>query len=198
MVTARLYISRRAEKIHSFIHSFIEKPCGGRVEYLHRDPASRRRRRKGKSQIWDSKRRSRDPRDSDPRKTALARASSIYKRQTRPVVREGAPQKQDRNYQRVRHQDLLTDWPSVAMWLRSRSDLSSFISRSEWFVNQNQVNHSRRKARREDSRSSERVLGSELLCNWLWLGDIVKEMSINPIIQSRNVIISRRTTDTWQ
>jgi hypothetical protein len=27
-------------------------PCGGGVEYLHRDPASRRRRRKGKSQIW--------------------------------------------------------------------------------------------------------------------------------------------------
>jgi hypothetical protein len=25
-------------------------PCGGGVEYLHRDPASRRRRRKGKSQ----------------------------------------------------------------------------------------------------------------------------------------------------
>jgi hypothetical protein len=25
--------------------------CGGGVEYLHRDPASRRRRRKGKSQI---------------------------------------------------------------------------------------------------------------------------------------------------
>jgi hypothetical protein len=32
------------------------------------------------------------PRDSDPRKTALARASSIYKRHTRPLVREGAPQ----------------------------------------------------------------------------------------------------------
>jgi hypothetical protein len=30
-------------------------PCGGGVEYLHRDPASRRRRRKGKSRIWDSK-----------------------------------------------------------------------------------------------------------------------------------------------
>jgi hypothetical protein len=30
-------------------------PCGGGIEYLHRDPASRRRRRKGKSQIWDSK-----------------------------------------------------------------------------------------------------------------------------------------------
>jgi hypothetical protein len=26
-------------------------PCGGGIEYLHRDPASRRRRRKGKSQI---------------------------------------------------------------------------------------------------------------------------------------------------
>jgi hypothetical protein len=37
------------------------------------------------------------PRDSDPRKIALTRASSIYKRQTRPLVREGDPQKQDRN-----------------------------------------------------------------------------------------------------
>jgi hypothetical protein len=26
-------------------------PCGGGIEYLHGDPASRRRRRKGKSQI---------------------------------------------------------------------------------------------------------------------------------------------------
>jgi hypothetical protein len=26
-------------------------PCGGGVEYLHRDPASRSRRRKGKSRI---------------------------------------------------------------------------------------------------------------------------------------------------
>jgi hypothetical protein len=39
------------------------------------------------------------PRDSDPRKTALARTSSIHKRQIRPLVREGAPQKQDRNCQ---------------------------------------------------------------------------------------------------
>jgi hypothetical protein len=101
-------------------------PCGGGVEYLHRDSASRRRRRKGKSQKWDSKIWSRDPRDSDPRKTALARPSSIYKRQTRPLVREGAPQKQDRNCQTIinnwswapdgaRHQDLLIDRPSVAM-----------------------------------------------------------------------------------
>jgi hypothetical protein len=57
----------------------------------------------------------------------LTRTSSIY-RQTRPHVREGAPQKQDRNCQTViniwswapdgaQHQDLLTDWPSVAVWL---------------------------------------------------------------------------------
>jgi hypothetical protein len=41
------------------------------------------------------------PRDSDPRNTALARASSIYKRQTRSLVREGAPQKQDQNCQTI-------------------------------------------------------------------------------------------------
>jgi hypothetical protein len=75
--------------------------CGGGVEYLHRDPASRRRRRNGKSQIWDSKMWSRVSNYSNPRKTTLARASSICKRQTRPLVREGAPQKQDRNCQRV-------------------------------------------------------------------------------------------------
>jgi hypothetical protein len=32
-------------------------------------------------------------------KTALARASGTYKRQTRPLVREGAPQNQERNCQ---------------------------------------------------------------------------------------------------
>jgi hypothetical protein len=78
-------------------------PCGGGVEYLHRDPASRRRRRKEKPQIWDSKMWSRVPRDSDPRKTALARTSSIYKRQTCPLVREGAQQNQDHNCQTVIH-----------------------------------------------------------------------------------------------
>jgi hypothetical protein len=112
-------------------------PCGGGVEYLHCDPASRRRRRKGKSQIWESKIWSRVRRDSDPRKTKLARASSIYKRQTRPLVREGSPQKQDRNCQRVinilswapdaaRHHDLLIDWPSIAMWIWLEFDLIWF------------------------------------------------------------------------
>jgi hypothetical protein len=43
--------------------SRVRFPCGGGVEYLHRDPASRRRRRKGKSQIGDSKIRSQVPRD---------------------------------------------------------------------------------------------------------------------------------------
>jgi hypothetical protein len=52
---------------------------------------SRSRRRKGKSRIWDSKIWSRVPRDSDPRKTALTRASSIYETQTCPLVREGTP-----------------------------------------------------------------------------------------------------------
>jgi hypothetical protein len=112
-------------------------PCGGGAEYLHRNPASSRRRQRGKSQIWDSKMWSRVPRDSDPRKTALARTSSIYKRQTRPVVREGAPEKQDRNCQTViniwswspdgvRHQDNdrqsqcdfdLSQWSWVKWWV---------------------------------------------------------------------------------
>jgi hypothetical protein len=49
-------------------------------------------------------------------------------KQTRPLVREGAPQKQDRNCQRViniwswardgaRRQELTIDWSSVSMWL---------------------------------------------------------------------------------
>jgi hypothetical protein len=62
----------------------FSNPCGGGVEYLHRDPASRRRWRKGKSQIRDSK--------MDPRKTAPGKGQQ-YLRKTRPLVRDGAPQK---------------------------------------------------------------------------------------------------------
>jgi hypothetical protein len=98
----------------------------GRLKGYVKRQKSGRRRRKGKSQNWESKIWSRDLRDSDLRKTALARTSSIYKRQTRPLVREGTPQKQDPNCQTIintwpwapdgaRHQDLLTDRPSVAM-----------------------------------------------------------------------------------
>jgi hypothetical protein len=71
--------------------------CGGGVEYRHRDPASRRRRRKGKSRIWGSKIWPRVPRDSNQKMTALVRASSNFKRQTRPLVRENAPHQQTRN-----------------------------------------------------------------------------------------------------
>jgi hypothetical protein len=72
-------------------------PCEGGVEYLNRDPASRRRRRKGKSRIWDSKIWSRVPQDSDQRITALERASSNCKRWTRPLVKESAPHQQTCN-----------------------------------------------------------------------------------------------------
>jgi hypothetical protein len=110
------------------VNRLVGDPCGGGFEYLNRDPACCTRWRKGMSKIRDRKIWSRVPRDSDPRKSTLARASSIYNRQTRPLVREGTPQKQDRNCQTViniwswvpngaRHQDLLIDWPSVAMWL---------------------------------------------------------------------------------
>jgi hypothetical protein len=85
------------------------------VEYLHRSPASRRRRRKRnpvpgrcnranlfledinmvpwpsslrESRIWDSKIWSCVPRDSDLRMSALARTSSNCKRQTHPLMRE--------------------------------------------------------------------------------------------------------------
>jgi hypothetical protein len=53
-----------------------------------RQPASRKRRQKGKSLIWDSKIWSRVPRDSDPKMTRLAKASTNCKWQTHPVVRK--------------------------------------------------------------------------------------------------------------
>jgi hypothetical protein len=89
--------STRASRycISSSVVNHKSNPCGGGVECPHRYPASRRRRRKGKYKIWDISIWSRVQRDSDPRKTTLARASSIYNRQTRPLVRESA------------------DWPSV-------------------------------------------------------------------------------------
>jgi hypothetical protein len=74
---------------------------GGGVECLQRNPASRRKRRKRKSRIWDNKIWSRVPRDSDPRMTALARARRNYKPQTRPFVRESAPHQQTTNCLRV-------------------------------------------------------------------------------------------------
>jgi hypothetical protein len=70
---------------------------GRRGQYLHRSPANRRRRRKGKSRIWGSKIWSRVPRDSDPNMTALARTRSNCKRQIRPLARGSASHQQTRN-----------------------------------------------------------------------------------------------------
>jgi hypothetical protein len=64
-------------------------------------PASRRMRRKWKSRIWESKMWPRVLRDSVPKMTALARASSNCKRQTHPLVREGAPNQQTRSCQTI-------------------------------------------------------------------------------------------------
>jgi hypothetical protein len=41
------------------------------------------------------------PKRLGPENDCAGKASSNCKRQTRPLVREGAPQKQDRNYQIV-------------------------------------------------------------------------------------------------
>jgi hypothetical protein len=101
--------------------------CGGGVECLHRDPASRRRWQKG-SFRFDRMKYGHESLGIGPEKTTLARTSSTYKRQTHPLVKGGAPQKQANNCQRViniwswapdqaRHQDLLIDWLSIAMWL---------------------------------------------------------------------------------
>jgi hypothetical protein len=96
--------------------------CAWSVRKLHKENNT------SSSVDWDSEIWSRVPRESEPRRPVLATASSIYKRQTRPLVREGAPQKQDRNCQTViniwswapdgaRHQDLLTDRQSQCDWL---------------------------------------------------------------------------------
>jgi hypothetical protein len=76
----------------SYKHSFFFSNRRNTPQYAKND----RRRRKGKSQIWDNKIWSRVPRDSEPRMTALAIASNDCKRQTRPLVRERAPYQQTR------------------------------------------------------------------------------------------------------
>jgi hypothetical protein len=97
--------------------------CGGGVEYLHRDPASHRRRRKGKSQIWDSKIRSRFPRDSDPIKKDRPILSSERSWSWAPYE--------------ARHQDLLTDW------LTDRQSQSDFDFDLTWPVQLSEVTWSK-------------------------------------------------------
>jgi hypothetical protein len=115
-----IFVCISGYKFENF-HLIEANPCGGGVEYLHRDPASRRRRRKGKSRIWDSKIWSRVQRDLDPIMTALARASSNCKRQIHPLVRENAPTSTNPQLSES-NQDLVvsprwvlyskTDWPA--------------------------------------------------------------------------------------
>jgi hypothetical protein len=95
--------------------------CGGGIQYFHRSPTSRRRRRKGQSRIWDSKIWLRISRDSDPRMTTLARASSKCKRQPLPLVRESAPYLTvikfcGKPWIGALFQDRLADWASVVTW----------------------------------------------------------------------------------
>jgi hypothetical protein len=97
---AKSYLERITRRLLEITRVSCD-PCGGGVEYLHRDPASRRKRRKGKSQIWDSKIWPRVLRDSDPKMTALARASRNCERQTCPLARKGAQNQQTRNCQTI-------------------------------------------------------------------------------------------------
>jgi hypothetical protein len=78
-----LYAVRCERLTMEHVYSLVQIRVGVGVEYLHRDPASCMGRRKGKSQIWESKIWSRVPRDSDPRKTALARRAACTR--DRPV-----------------------------------------------------------------------------------------------------------------
>jgi hypothetical protein len=108
--------------LHTRCKHLVSSQNGGGFGYLHRIPASRRRRRKwnsvpggitgppcsyintgtwpsrlGESRIRDSKVWSWVSQDSDPRMTVLARPSTNCKRQTCPLVREGATHQQTRN-----------------------------------------------------------------------------------------------------
>jgi hypothetical protein len=79
----------------------------------------------GVYKLWDSKIQLRVLRDSNPRKTALARPNSKWKLHTHPLVREGVPHQQTRNClkeQKGREIDpgyqmsaWHQDWPSVVI-----------------------------------------------------------------------------------
>jgi hypothetical protein len=129
-----LLTDRQSQYDFDFDLNWEFNQCEGGVEYLHRDPASRKRRRNGKSQIWDSKIWLRVSRYSDSRKTALTRASSmLYTRQTRPLLREGAPQKQDCNCQTVL--DIWSGFDTKTYWLSDRQSQCDFDFDLNWEFN---------------------------------------------------------------
>jgi hypothetical protein len=94
--------------------------CGGWVEYLHRNPASRTRRRKRKSRIRDSKIWSWVSRDWNLENDCIGEASRNRKLQTHALVRASAPNQQTRKCLTnknlvVRSRWVLyskTDWPT--------------------------------------------------------------------------------------
>jgi hypothetical protein len=110
-VTSRNNRRYVANCVFYMIHSEAisrDRPSGGGVEYFHRSPVSHRRRRKGKSRIWDTKIWWRVPRDSDPRMTALASPAAI--------VNDGAVLLSNRNKSLVVSPRWVfyskTDWPT--------------------------------------------------------------------------------------
>jgi hypothetical protein len=105
-------------------------PCGGGVEYLHHDPASCRRRRKGKSQIWDSKIRSQVPRDYEQERLhwqgpaahtkdrpVLSSERASHRMKNITVRRIPYSERKKKSGRKPRmgalYQDRLADWPSV-------------------------------------------------------------------------------------
>jgi hypothetical protein len=123
---------------------------------------------KGSLKLW-----SRVPRDSDPSKTALGRASSIYERHTRTLIREGASQKQDRNCQRLIN---IWSWaPDEARqedyWLTDRQSYCDFSF--DFAVSR------RTRGRMESDLGGQDWFRAVIIdCN-------CKDVSINPIIRSR-------------
>jgi hypothetical protein len=100
-------------------------PCGGGIEYLHRDPATRKRRRNGKSQIWDSKIRSASIKGLGPEKDCVGKIQQHIQKTDPSSRQRGRPRKQDRNCQIVIAKYLvmsprwsstprLTDWLTVS------------------------------------------------------------------------------------
>jgi hypothetical protein len=115
-----------------FIKYKVAYPLKAGIIYSEETSVLRLRHRKcwssrlGQYRIWDSKIRvwSWVPRDSGPRMGALARASSNFKRHTRPLAREGAPCKEMTNCLTAPKvwswaldwtwkQDSLVNWPLV-------------------------------------------------------------------------------------
>jgi hypothetical protein len=74
-----------------FIREFERPPCGCGVEYLHRYPASRKRRRKGKSQIWDSKIWSQVPKGLGPEKDCAGKRQQHIKKTDSSSRQRGRP-----------------------------------------------------------------------------------------------------------